>query len=145
MALLIAYVSENSEVVVLDQSRPICGEAALLDVGEHVEEVDGGDELDDGVAEELQPLVVLDLGLGLLVLAEARHDADEHVDPALPVADVLGALVAVVRLPDAAVGERVAGVVGVCAVVLFVARVGHCQLQQIPDKEEIIIFKLETW
>jgi hypothetical protein len=50
-----------------DHRRPVQGEDALADLGPAPEEQLSGDQLDDGVAEELQPLVVaIDLG-GVLV------------------------------------------------------------------------------
>ena len=73
-------------MLVLHQCRPVRGQASLLQVREHVEEVHGRDELHHGVPQELQPLVVGDGGLSLPPTAEAGHDADEHVDAALAVA-----------------------------------------------------------
>ena len=68
---------ESHEMLILNESSPIGGEAALLQVREHVEEVDGGDELDDGVAQELEPLIVADLRLRLVRLPETRHNAEK--------------------------------------------------------------------
>ena len=69
---------ESYEMLILNESSPIGGEAALLQVREHVEEVHGGDELDDGVAQELEPLVVADLRLRLVRLPETRHNAEKN-------------------------------------------------------------------
>ena len=55
---------------------------------------------------------------------------DEHVDAALPRRGRVDALVAVLGLPDPAVGQRVADVIGVRAEVLFVRRVSHGQLHK---------------
>ena len=43
--------------------------------------MDRGEELDHGVAEELEPLVVRDAALGGLLLAELGHDVDQDVQP----------------------------------------------------------------
>ena len=69
---------ESYEMLILNESSPIGGEAALLQVREHVEEVHGGDELDDGVAQELEPLVVADLRLRLVRLPKTRHNAEKN-------------------------------------------------------------------
>ena len=65
-------------MLILNESSAIGGETALLQVRKHVEEVNGGDELNDGIAQELEPLVVADLRLGLVRLPEARHDAEKY-------------------------------------------------------------------
>lgn len=124
-------LGEEREVLILDDGRPISGQTALLQIGEHVVQVDGGEELDDGVAEELEALVVGDVRLRLLDFAQPRHDVDERVDAALPRVHVVDATVAVLGLADAAVRERIASVVGVRAKVLAVRRVRECQLEQI--------------
>ena len=48
-------------MLVLHKCSPVCSQSAFLEVREHVEEVYRCDELDDRVAKELEPLIVLHL------------------------------------------------------------------------------------
>ncbi len=73
-------------MLVLYQGGSERGQSALLQVREHVEQVDRGDELDDCITQELETLVVLNIGFGLAVTTEPRHDVDQHVDAALAAA-----------------------------------------------------------
>ena len=57
--VVVEAADEDGEVLVLDHGGSGGCEAALLQVGEHVEQVDRGDELHHRVPEELQPLVYL--------------------------------------------------------------------------------------
>ena len=56
--VVVQAADEDGEVV-LDHGDSDGDDAALLQVGEHVEQVDRGDELHHRVPEELQPLLVL--------------------------------------------------------------------------------------
>lgn len=152
-----------------------------------------GEKLDDGVAQELQPLVVIDPGVGGgdgggkrarfkvrgrigeegenqqmnqpqkeilgagggipggrgVILAQTGHDVDQRVDTwkeeaesggswgwsegqkrltLLPHVHVVDLPVSVLGLADSAVGQRVAGVVGIHAKVEVMAGVGHGEL-----------------
>lgn len=79
-----------------------------------------GEKLDNGVAQELQSLVVSDGGLGFLLGPKARHDVDKRVDTALTRVHVMDASVSVFRLANSAVCQRVACVVRICPKVLSV-------------------------
>lgn len=48
-------------MLILHQRSPVRGQSSLLKVREHVEEMYRCDELDNGVAKELEPLVVFHL------------------------------------------------------------------------------------
>jgi hypothetical protein len=102
-----------------------------------VEEVDGRDKLYDGVAEELEALVVLHLGLCLLVLAESAHDVNEHVDSPFSAVGKVDLLVSVFWLPDAAVGQGIARVVGHGPKVLLVRWVRQRELKKLAVLEAV--------
>ena len=52
---------EDCQMLILHQRSPVGGQSSLLKVRKHVEEMHRSDELDNGVAEELEPLVVFHL------------------------------------------------------------------------------------
>ena len=122
------FLGQNGEMLILDDGGSIGGQSALLQVGEHEEEVDAGEEFDDGVAQILEPLVVHNVGEFLLLLPHFRHDVDERVDAPLARIDEMDAAIAVVGLPNAAVGQGVAGVIRVRPVVDAVGGVSQRQL-----------------
>lgn len=61
---------QQSEVLVLNNSRTVRRQPALLQVREQVEQVNRREELHHSVAEKLQPLVVRDTRLGLALPPE---------------------------------------------------------------------------
>ena len=48
-------------MLILYQRGSVRGQPSLLKIRKHVEEMHGSDELDDGVSQELEPLVVFHL------------------------------------------------------------------------------------
>lgn len=100
---LSTHSRQHRQVLVLHNCRPIGGQTTFFQIWEHEEQMDGRQELDHRIAEELQPLVVADVAVRLVLLAEPRHDVDQRVDAALARVHVVDLPVAVLRLPDAAV------------------------------------------
>ena len=129
--------SQDCQVLVLNHGSSVGGQTPLLQVRKHVEQVHGGDELHHGVPQELQPLIVLHLGLSLPLLTEHGHDADQSVDATLPGVLIVDLLVAILRLSDATVGEGVPDVVRVGPVVLLVAGMSDRLLQQVSVGEVV--------
>lgn len=64
-------------MLILDQCSAVSCQTTFLQIWEHVEEVNGCDELDNGVTQELETLVVTNFRLCFVRLAEAGHDAKE--------------------------------------------------------------------
>lgn len=77
---IIHYLCQDRQVLVLHQSGSVGGQSSFLEIPEHVEQMNGSYELDDGISQELKPLVVVDVGLSLVFFAKPWHDADESVD-----------------------------------------------------------------
>ena len=65
-------------MLVLYESSSICSEASFFEIREHVKEVNGCDEFDDRITEELEPFVVGHFRLGLTVFTESRHDTENR-------------------------------------------------------------------
>ena len=67
-------------MLVLYDRRTVRREHALGRVRQHVVQMHCGDELDDGVTQELESLVVVNHARLLLLPRHLRHDLDQHVD-----------------------------------------------------------------
>lgn len=85
-----------------------------------MEQVNGGQEFNNSIAQELQSLVVRDLAVRFEGLAESGHDVDERVDTTLSGVHVVDFTIPVFRLTDSTVGQGVASVIGVRSKVLLV-------------------------
>ena len=110
-------LSQNGQMLILNDGGSISGEPAFFQVGKHEEEMDTGEEFNDGVAQILESFVMHDIGELLLLLPHLGHDVDESVDPAFPRVDKMNAAVAIVGLTDAAIGQRVASVIRIRSIV----------------------------
>ena len=88
--------------------------------------MNGCEKFDDCITEEFQSFIVSDIGLGFRLLAQTGHDVDKRVDAALACVHVVDAPVAVFRLPDAAVGERVARVIRIGTEILAIRWMCQC-------------------
>uniref|UniRef100_A0A182Q3E9 Uncharacterized protein n=1 Tax=Anopheles farauti TaxID=69004 RepID=A0A182Q3E9_9DIPT len=141
--LQVQLLRQHGQMLVLHDRRPVRRQPALLQVREHVKQMDGGDELHHRIAEKLEPLVVRDVAVRLVLLAEPRHDADERVDAALARVHVVYLPVAVLRLPDATVREAVPRVVRIRAEVFLVRRVREGELERVAVRERVANVVLE--
>ena len=74
------YLGQLGQVLILHDGCSVRGQYTLRCVGQHKVQVHCGDELDDGVAQELETLVVVDHARLFFFARHLGHDLDEHVD-----------------------------------------------------------------